>query len=118
MLATGDLLPEESVQLTDAVLANLTEIALSDADLFAFGDDEEAGDTSVQEKRTINPKCKTFPGDALWPHNIAWTVLDLLTGGRLIKTVPIAASCYNNFGVFNAAKCSSVSSSWTDSYMQ
>ncbi|PKS12974.1 hypothetical protein jhhlp_000315 [Lomentospora prolificans] len=112
----GDLLPEESVQLTDTVLANLTDLALSDIDLFAFASEDDASEAAKRGINT-NAKCKTFPGDASWPHWITWTVLDLLTGGRLIKSVPIGASCYDDFGVYNAAKCASITESWTNSYL-
>jgi len=119
-VVAGDLLPEESVQLTDAILANLTDLALTDIDLFTFGSGDDASEvaTASSKNKRATPKCKTFPGDALWPHPITWTVLDLLTGGRVIKSVPIGASCYDDFGVYNAAKCASITDNWTNSYLQ
>ncbi|KAF4975769.1 hypothetical protein FZEAL_7485 [Fusarium zealandicum] len=108
---TGDYLAEEKIQLTDAVLLNLTELELSNVSLFYFDD------ATQSQKRGISstPECKTFPGDTLWPGSMVWHVLDLITGGAVIKTIPIAASCYENFGVYDKSRCSKVVDQWTNS---
>ncbi|RDW85699.1 FAD-binding-containing protein [Coleophoma crateriformis] len=111
---TGDgtlLTPAETVQLTDEVVANLTDIALVNASLFAFDD----GDDTTLDKRSGS--CKVFPGDAAWPSTFVWWVFDLLLGGKLITTVPLAASCYNDFGDYSASTCTSVDDNWTNSTM-
>ncbi|KAI5455599.1 hypothetical protein BGZ63DRAFT_458639 [Mariannaea sp. PMI_226] len=106
----GDYLDEEKYQLTKDVLANLTNFKLSNISLLYFAD-------SSLSKRDLTsiPNCKTFPGDAAWPSSVIWKVLDLVTGGALIKTVPIGAACYKNSGHYNAARCSVVRSQWTNS---
>lgn len=76
--------------MTDDILANLTNLHLSNIPLFYFDDDSGA------HKRGVGglPKCKAFPGDALYPNETAWKVLDMLSGGALIKTVPLGSACY------------------------
>ncbi|KAM7189024.1 6-hydroxy-D-nicotine oxidase [Naviculisporaceae sp. PSN 640] len=100
----------EVVQLTDSVIANLTELQLTNVELFNFAPE---GNTSTFEKRLFgSPRCKTFPGDFLWPSKLVWKVFDLLTGGALIETVPIGAVCYKTSGVYNAAKCQHLLDNW------
>ncbi|KAB5532765.1 FAD binding domain-containing protein [Coniochaeta sp. 2T2.1] len=106
--APVDLFPAETAQLTDDVLANLTSLQLSNISLFGF-DAPETGNA----KRAFS-KCKTYPGDFLWPIDLVWTVFDLLTGGALIKTKPFASPCYNNFGNYNAAKCANIDANWSN----
>ncbi|KFY70663.1 hypothetical protein V498_10279, partial [Pseudogymnoascus sp. VKM F-4517 (FW-2822)] len=87
---TEHLFPSEKLQLTDAVLANLSSLGVDTA-LFSFGSSSE--DAEVLDKRTNSKKkkgCKTFPGDAAWPDAKVWGLLDVLSGGRLIETVPSA----------------------------
>ncbi len=113
--ATADLSAAETLQLTDEVLANLTELQLSNISLFQF-----AGASGPSSLRYRSAKaCKTFPGDLLWPSEGIWRVLDLLLGGALIKTIPYAAPCFDNFGVEDAAKCDFLSTNWSNgSYYQ
>ena len=103
------------MQLTDAVLANLTAHRLSGIELFQFGDSEA---TSKRAKGTAVGSCKVYPGDQEWPSALIWDVFDLLTGGALIKTVPIGAVCYPNSGVYNAQKCADILTNWTESATQ
>jgi hypothetical protein len=96
------------IQLTDAVLANLTALQLTNISLFGFGG---PGTTSTGA-------CKVFPGDANYPSPAAWSVLDLLTGGALIKTVPIGAVCYANTAIYDAVQCQAILANWTKSETQ
>ncbi|CCC13801.1 unnamed protein product [Sordaria macrospora k-hell] len=113
-VVTADSNAPEAFVLTDDVIANLTDLNLSNITLFAFP--EENGTSEVQ-KRTLfaGSGCKTAPGDFLWPNRLTWKVFDLLTGGALIETVPIGAVCYPNSGVYNAAKCQNILANWTSS---
>lgn len=110
----GDqLFPIERVQLTDDVIANLTEIGL-DAALFDFGSDINA---SAVDKRTH--ACKVFPGDNAWPSPFIWMTLNLLSGQRLIATIPSASSCYNDWPAqTNPGECSNITDNWTNSFFQ
>jgi hypothetical protein len=108
----GGLPTEESIQLTDAVLSNLTELSLTDISLFGFAD------ASAADKRAVaSGTCKTYPGDPSWPSDLVWGVFDLLSGGALIKTVPIAAHCYDSWG-YNAANCAYVTDNFSNSTLQ
>jgi hypothetical protein len=83
--------------------------------LFSFegpdGDDSTAGDIA---KRTFFSKCKTYPGDFLWPSRSLWKLFNVLLGGALIETVPEIAACYDDFGVYNKTKCDFLTNNWTN----
>ncbi|KAK4121492.1 FAD-binding domain-containing protein [Parathielavia appendiculata] len=100
-----------ALQLTDAVLANLTAYQLSNIELFLF----DSNTTSTSVKRTEVGDCKVYPGDARWPSRLVWSVFNLLSGGALIETVPIGAVCYPNSGVYDSAKCQNIIDNWTQS---
>lgn len=110
-VVVGDYLPGESYQLTDAVIANLTALSLTNISLFDF-----ASNASIL--RRADSDCKTFPGDFLWPNEPLWALLDLLTGGALIKTVPLASPCFDTWGNYDAVECARVDEQWTNSSMQ
>ncbi|KAF5004969.1 hypothetical protein FDECE_8565 [Fusarium decemcellulare] len=100
------------LQLTEAVLANLTDLGLDHIELFQFADEAE-----VFDKRSLlglAAKCKTMPGDLLWPGKLVWKVFDLLTGGALIKTVPFGAVCFPGEH-YDASECSRILDNWTNS---
>ncbi|KAI1859837.1 hypothetical protein JX265_010286 [Neoarthrinium moseri] len=63
---------------------------------------------------TASGGCKVFPGDAAWPSSDEWNALDDALGGALIKTVPLAAPCYREWEVYNAAKCEAIVANWTN----
>lgn len=94
--------------LTDAILNNLTELSLTNVSLFAF-----AGDVSV-EKRAISGECKVFPGDLLYPVELVWQIFNLLTGDALVKTVPVASVCYDNWGDSDSDECAYVTEQWSN----
>lgn len=113
----ADLFAAETVQLTDEVLSNLTRLQLSNNSLFQFAQD--TNERRWLKGRTSAQACKTFPGDLLWPSDSIWKVFDLLLGGALIKMIPYAAPCFDDFGVYNASKCASLSVNWANgSYTQ
>lgn len=95
------------------MLANLTSLVLSNVSLFDFADG-----ASTTSKRAAATGCKTFPGDASWPSDLIWDVFDLLTGGALIKTVPLASPCYDNWGNYDAVECAYLLDQWTNSSLQ
>jgi hypothetical protein len=122
-----NLLEFETVQLLDSDLDFLDNTRSA---IFSF-DDENV--VNIKTRPTAN--CKTFPGDLAWPSTVLWSTLNELLGGVLIKTIPIAAPCYvgpyyvridslineNETKLIchqNAARCSAIISSWTDSAFQ
>jgi hypothetical protein len=111
--SSSPLFPSEYIQLTDEVIANLTAIDLGEAALFGFDSD------NTISSRTSALSCKTYPGDKLWPSKLTWWIFNILLGDRLIKTVPLAAPCYDGWpSVENAALCTTITNNWTDSALQ
>jgi len=112
--ASVELFEEETLQVTDDVIAELqnNEDVGELANLFAFGESEVVGERKRRVRRTL--KCKTAPGDFLWPSTSTWKVFDLLLGGALEKVVPIASVCYpeSEFDNYDAAKCAEVTNNW------
>lgn len=111
------LFEAEAVQLTEGVLndikvsTNATEILA----LVGFGNDTNL-DVATLSRRTRS--CKTFPGDWNYPKSLLWSGLDLLLGGALIKTTPVAAPCYKSSGVYDEAKCADISARFTTADLQ
>ncbi|RDW67504.1 hypothetical protein BP6252_08900 [Coleophoma cylindrospora] len=101
-----DLFPYETVQLTES---NLNPLNASLISLFGFDDVAGANITARNQ-----PKCKTFPGDPLWPQEWVWSIFNVLLGGSLLKTVPIAAPCYSG-PHYDLDRCTIVVNNWTDS---
>ncbi|KAM6505839.1 hypothetical protein FSOLCH5_014015 [Fusarium solani] len=99
---------EETPQLTDAVLANLTDLELSNIDAFYFEN------TKSKRSAADAPKCKTFPGDKLFPGKLIWKVFDLLSGGALIDTIPLGSACYKGEH-YDEAKCKFLLDNWSNS---
>lgn len=89
--ATGTLFDFETIQLETS---NLAQLNASMQALFAFGDASTADAETISASRSA---CKVFPGDADWPADDVWDIFNELLGGALIKTVPIASSCYNDW---------------------
>ncbi|KAK2053129.1 FAD binding domain-containing protein [Colletotrichum caudatum] len=59
------------------------------------------------------------PGDPGWPSDLSWEALNATTGGKLIKTAPVAASCYDGpFGGKDPEKCARVAEMWPDQDFQ
>lgn len=96
------------------MLANLTSLGV-DTSLFAFGTPSDAA--IALDKRT-GGKCKVFPGDKAWPSKPVWKLLDLLSGGQLIATIPSASSCYKGWGDEDETECTYVTDNWTNSFFQ
>ncbi|KAK7430392.1 hypothetical protein QQZ08_003140 [Neonectria magnoliae] len=113
--SSAALFKDETIQLTDTILSNLTDLDLSHIELFQFDDDSEETVT----RRSAFGSCKTAPGDALFPSESVWKVFSLLLGGSLKKTVPFASVCYKNFGNYDAKECEYISNNWYNgSYIQ
>ncbi|KAI0408396.1 FAD binding domain-containing protein [Xylaria palmicola] len=109
--ATADLFPGETRQLTHDVLANLTNMSLTNSGLFTFPD-PNATIKSPED-------CKNFPGDSVkFPGTITTTVFDLLLGGSLIRTKPFASPCFADYKNQDTAKCAEITKNWfNDSYV-
>lgn len=111
--ATPALFSNEVVQLTDGVLENVAAAINNESisSLFSFDSDSTASKRSTRA-------CKLLPGDALWPITFIWDIFDILLGGALIKSTPLAAVCYPEWPEYDAAKCASVTADWYFSELQ
>lgn len=96
----------DTVTLTDDAIANLTKLQLSDIELFGF-----------EDSAIPAPECKTASSDDLYPDESTLNVLDLLTGGALIKTVPYASACYEG-DHYDADLCQFLLDNWNQSTTQ
>ncbi|KAJ5613663.1 hypothetical protein N7528_007317 [Penicillium herquei] len=102
------LFKSETFQLTEKSLRSLNH---SKKELFGFQSD------SASANADGNAKCRLLPGDKAWPSESTWSELDRVLGGALIKTVPLAASCYPSWPEYDSAKCTDVGDDWEVSYM-
>ncbi|KAL5318438.1 hypothetical protein ACEPPN_013498 [Leptodophora sp. 'Broadleaf-Isolate-01'] len=60
-----------------------------------------------------NSTCKTTPLDVNWPSDEQWQALNVSIGGTLIKTSPVASSCYPGNPFNSTTSCELATSSWT-----
>lgn len=63
-------------------------------------------------------QCRPHPGDKAWPSKREWDALDEALSGALVKTVPLAAPCFHDWGVYDAEKCEAVTRDWNSPYLQ
>ncbi|OOQ85091.1 FAD binding domain protein [Penicillium brasilianum] len=99
------LFTSETLQLTEDALSSLSS---NQSALFQFGN------ASSLSARTVSG-CKVYPGDFWWPSKLVWSLFDKVLGGALIKTVPLAASCYSSWGEYDADTCATITDDWTNS---
>lgn len=103
--------PYETVILTEDDVQEHPEIVFDDE---VYADPDTINTIS---ERGSSKQCKVIPSDRNWPSDLAWGVVNLFTLGGLIRTVPLAAPCYNG-PHYNAAECASIAANWTDSDLQ
>ncbi|KAF6789394.1 FAD-linked oxidoreductase-like protein 13 [Colletotrichum sojae] len=53
------------------------------------------------------------PGDKCWPSACSWSALDARLGGKLVKTAPVAQSCYDG-PALDLDECAFVTKMWSD----
>ncbi|KAH8587381.1 hypothetical protein B0O99DRAFT_733688 [Bisporella sp. PMI_857] len=59
--------------------------------------------------------CKTTPLDPTWPSIEDWAALNASINGVLIKTAPVASSCYPGNPFNSQLSCNTVATNWTSS---
>jgi hypothetical protein len=110
--ANVPLFNTEVVQLTDDVVADLQSNpdVSKYASLFEFEDSPDSTVSARTRRVRKSLRCKTMPGDLLYPNKLVWGIFDALLGGALEKIVPIGSPCYQNseYNNYNAAKCASL----------
>lgn len=106
----------EAVQLTDLVLTDLAnDDQVSEyVYLFAFENSTTIGASTQARRVRQTKKCKTYPGDLLWPSKIVWGVFDLVLGGALEPIIPLASPCYKDsmYSNYNTTKCAAITAAW------
>jgi hypothetical protein len=113
------LFSAEAVQLTDEALQAASAQANSSTDVLAlFGFENSTSAANTRRLAQRSGKCKVFPGDWNYPSSLVWNIFDLLLGGALIKTTPVAAPCYKDFGVYDEAKCADITARFTTANLQ
>jgi hypothetical protein len=55
-------------------------------------------------------ECKNFPGDSKWPSISEWDAFNTTVGGRLVRTVPLGASCHGS--AFDNSTCEGLKGRW------
>lgn len=113
-VSAPSLFSHERVQLTEDVLSDVSAALKNDTLSSMFGFASSSTSNAVAE-RGLRHRCKTMPGDFLWPVDLVWNIFDILLGGRLIKTVPLAAPCYTDWPEYNATKCAAITADWLNS---
>ncbi|KAF6828789.1 isoamyl alcohol [Colletotrichum plurivorum] len=56
--------------------------------------------------------CKTTPNDAAWPSEADWSALSTTLQGTLVKTQPVASSCYPGNPFNSPQTCEDVEKGW------
>ncbi|KAJ6002367.1 FAD linked oxidase N-terminal [Penicillium sp. IBT 35674x] len=105
----------EKLQLTESALVEVAQTLQNEtiASMFAFAN--VTNSSSTMSKRSVSHRCKPMPGDLLWPSELIWDVFDVLVGGSLIKTKPLAAYCYPDWPEYDATKCATITADWLSS---
>ncbi|KAK8062937.1 hypothetical protein PG997_015034 [Apiospora hydei] len=67
--------------------------------------------TSTRAPARSVPQCHVLPGDPGWPSTPAWDALNATVGGRLIKTIPLAALCHDP--QYDEVACQELRDKWT-----
>ncbi|KAI4858535.1 FAD-binding domain-containing protein [Hypoxylon rubiginosum] len=64
-------------------------------------------------------RCLLAPSDPEWPSTAIWSGLNETVGGKLLATIPIAASCHDRFAqytsnlsTYNGSVCDALRSTW------
>lgn len=57
--------------------------------------------------------CKTSPQNETWPSHEEWNALTKSIGGALLRTAPVASSCYEGNPLNSPYNCSWVKNRWS-----
>ncbi|KAI8665020.1 FAD-binding PCMH-type domain-containing protein [Fusarium sp. Ph1] len=73
--------------------------------------------STVVRGQDQSPRCRCVPGQSCWPSDVEWKSFNRLVGETLIKTEPVAQSCYPG-DTQDLEKCAYVNKMWTDQDFQ
>jgi hypothetical protein len=91
---------------TDAVV----DVA-SDATVDSATDYSVADYSATAASTASSSQCRVLPGDAKWPSEMVWDVLNKTVQGRLVSTVPLGHVCHAPD--YDAAACAALQQAWT-----
>jgi hypothetical protein len=60
-----------------------------------------------------SPDCKISPASPSWPSDDEWGALNRSIGGVLIKTAPVASSCYPGNPFNSPENCTDIQDKWS-----
>jgi hypothetical protein len=102
----------EAVQLTDNVVTAIQKNPdfAQCASLFEFEDSSVSAVSARMRRVRKSLRCKTMPGDLMYPQKAVLGLFDLLLGGALEKIIPIGSPCYqkSKYNNYNAEKCAAL----------
>ncbi|KAH6661255.1 hypothetical protein BKA67DRAFT_590296 [Truncatella angustata] len=91
----------------------------TDSDIFVFLDlcttviqASALYDLAKSSNASTSRSCKVVPSDTEWPSDLEWTRLNETIKGTLIKTLPVASSCYSNNSSETELSCTYVEENW------
>lgn len=107
--ANTPLFQSETIQLSDSVISHLqaNPFIAEYASLFDFEDSSKSRARRIRN----SSRCKTMPGDLLYPQKAVWDIFNLLLGGdALEKIIPIGSPCYkvSEYNNYDAERCASL----------
>lgn len=102
---------QSQLESRDAALFGYEESYLDEEDAYSLF---SSHDTPVLS----SGECRTYPGDEAWPSQSDWNTFNDELGGALIPTIPVAAPCYNDWGVYDEEECAAVTANFSDPYFQ
>ncbi|RSL67334.1 hypothetical protein CEP53_002992 [Fusarium sp. AF-6] len=76
-----------------------------------------AGVSAAVRGQDGSPRCRCVPGQSCWPSDVEWKSFNRLVGGSLIKTEPVAQSCYPG-DTQDLEKCAYINKMWPDQDFQ
>ncbi|KAK8046239.1 hypothetical protein PG996_014303 [Apiospora saccharicola] len=122
VLSLGDARRLDLEKRSGAAVARVTTDSVAGAPWFEYERHQLAED-GLEGLRARGPgpelqpgECRTFPGDSSWPSESEWSDLNDQLNGSLIQTVPVAAPCYKDWGVYNKEQCDVIRVNFTNPY--
>lgn len=67
---------------------------------------------------SASARCKVTPHDVEWPSLSDWGSLNASIDGQLLRTVPVASSCWTDNPFGSSVSCNTVESSWANASWQ
>jgi hypothetical protein len=119
--------------IRSAAASALSNITLFDYEKIQFTDNDIAGLSSEQQvyfgfdDSAVNASfifqsgaCKVIPSDDDFPSARVWQDFNInkFVNGALITPLPLASSCYKDWGNYDEQKCVAIAMNWTNPYLQ